>query len=211
MLFSWRRIFSWMLNGVYSAAVVFFFTTRALQIQAFRRGGELASRDVLGTTMYTCIVWIVNCQMALAVSYFTWIHHLFVWGSIAVWYLFLLIYGSLTPTFSTTAYKIFIEACGPSPSYWVITFFVAVCALIPFVVYSTIQMKFFPMYHELIQGIRLYGKDDPEYGKMLKMRYSRRSTVGFSARREAKFYETKKPRNKKREESRPSEESPINA
>ncbi|XP_031494819.1 putative phospholipid-transporting ATPase 9 [Nymphaea colorata] len=211
VLFSWRRIFSWMLNGVYSAAVVFFFTTRTLQIQAFRRGGELASRDVLGTTMYTCIVWIVNCQMALAVSYFTWIHHLFVWGSIAVWYLFLLIYGSLTPTFSTTAYKIFIEACGPSPSYWVITFFVAVCALIPYVVYSTIQMKFFPMYHELIQGIRLYGKDDPEYGKMLKMRYSRRSTVGFSARREAKFYGTKKPRNKKREESRPSEESPINA
>ncbi|CAN6482787.1 unnamed protein product [Victoria cruziana] len=209
VLFSWRRIFCWMLNGVYSAAVVFFFTTSALQIQAFRKGGELASRDVLGTTMYTCIVWIVNCQMALAVSYFTWIHHLFVWGSIAFWYLFLLIYGSITPTFSTTAYKIFIEACGPAPSYWVITFFVATCALIPYVVYSAIQMKFFPMYHELIQWMRKYGKDDPEYGDMLKMRSSRRSTVGFSARREAKLYMKRKSHNKKRDKS--GEGNPLDA
>lgn len=104
--------------------------------------------------MYTCIVWIVNLQMALSISYFTMIQHLFIWGSIVFWYLFLLAYGAVSPSLSTTAYKVFIEALAPTPTFWVITIFVVVTTLIPYFAYSAIQMRFFPMYHETIQWIR---------------------------------------------------------
>ncbi|KAF9626040.1 hypothetical protein IFM89_030708 [Coptis chinensis] len=129
VLFSWLRILGWMLNGVCSAIVVFFFCVKAMEHQAFRKGGEVVSLDILGLTMYTCIVWIVNCQMALSVSYFTMIQHLFIWGGIVFWYIFLLAYGAISPSLSTTAYKVFIEACAPAPSYWLVTLFC--CTLHP--------------------------------------------------------------------------------
>ncbi|CAA7402230.1 unnamed protein product [Spirodela intermedia] len=187
VLFRWRRIIGWMLNGVCNAVVVFFFCAAALEHQAFRKGGEVISRDIFGAVMYTCVVWVVNCQMALSISYFTLIQHVFVWGSIATWYLFLLAYGAITPTISTTAFKVFAEGLAPAPSYWVLTLLVVVATLIPYFAYAAIRMRFFPMYHGMIQWLRHEGQcDDPEYCQMVRQRSLRVTTVGYTARIEAK-------------------------
>ncbi|KAF8378492.1 hypothetical protein HHK36_029834 [Tetracentron sinense] len=192
VLFSWLRILGWMFNGVCSAILIFFFCTSALEHQAFRKGGGVVGLEILGTTMYTCVIWVVNCQMALSVTYFTLIQHLFIWGGIILWYLFLLAYGAMTPTISTTAYKVFIEACAPAPSYWLVTLFVVISTLIPYFSYSAIQMRFFPMYHGMIQWIRLEGQcDDPEYCHIVRQRSLRSTTVGFTARVAAKSSRTK--------------------
>ncbi|XP_059451460.1 probable phospholipid-transporting ATPase 8 [Corylus avellana] len=151
LLFSWPRILGWMFNGVISSVIIFFFTTKSMINQAFRRDGQVVDFEVLGVTMYTCVVWAVNCQMALSINYFTWIQHLFIWGSIAFWYMFLVIYGSLPPNLSTTAYRVFTEACASSSLYWLVTLFVVVCSLLPFFSYRAFQTRFKPMYHDLIQ------------------------------------------------------------
>ncbi|XP_052186082.1 putative phospholipid-transporting ATPase 9 [Diospyros lotus] len=164
VLFSWRRILGWMFNGVCSAVIIFFFCTQALDLQAFNSDGKAAGLEIVGTTMYTCVVWVVNCQMALAVRYLTLIQHLVIWGGITFWYLFALVYGSMPPSISTTAYKVFIECLAPAPLFWFVTFFVVVSALIPYFSYSAIQMRFFPSYHEILQWIRLEDQaNDPEY------------------------------------------------
>lgn len=187
ILFSWRRILSWMLNGFISAIIIFFFCTKAMELQAFDEDGRTAGRDILGATMYTCVVWVVNLQMALAISYFTLIQHIFIWGSIAIWYLFLIVYGAIPPHISTIAYKVFIEALAPAPSFWIVTLFVVISTLIPYFSYSAIQMQFFPMHHEMVQWIRYEGKsDDPEICDMLRQRSLRPTTVGSTARIAAK-------------------------
>lgn len=183
VLFSWRRILSWMLNGVISAIIIFYFCTTAFEKQAFRKGGETVGRDILGTTMYTCVVWVVNTQMALFISYFTLVQHLVIWGSIVLWYIFLLAYGSMSPTLTTTAYKVFIEACAPSPAYWLIVLLVVFTALVPYFSCTSVMMRFFPMYHQMIQWIRLEGKaNDPEYCNMVRQRSITPMTVGVTAR-----------------------------
>ena len=185
-MFSWKRIIGWALNGVASAAIIFFFCMRAMQHQAFRKGGEVVEMEVFGATMYTCVVWVVNCQMALSISYFTYIQHIFIWGSIALWYIFLVAYGAIVPTISTTAYKVFIEALAPAPSYWLVTLLVLVAALLPYFAYASIQIRFFPMFHQMIQWIRKDGQtNDPEYCNMVRQRSIRHNTVGFTARLEA--------------------------
>ncbi|KAG9450028.1 hypothetical protein H6P81_009993 [Aristolochia fimbriata] len=192
VLFTWSRILTWMFNGVLSAILIFFFCTKALEHQAFRKGGEVVGMDILGTTMYTCVVWVVNCQMALSVSYFTLIQHIFIWGGIALWYLFLLAYGAMSPTISTNAYMVFLEACAPAPSFWLLTIFVVISTLIPYFTYAAIQMRFFPMYHGMIQWLRLEGQcEDPEYCHMVRQRSIRPTTVGFTARLEAKVHHAK--------------------
>ncbi|XP_028787948.1 putative phospholipid-transporting ATPase 9 [Neltuma alba] len=187
VLFSWRRILTWMLNGFTSAIIIFFFCTKAMELQAFDEEGRTAGRDILGATMYTCVVWVVNLQMALAISYFTLIQHIFIWGTIAFWYLFLLIYGAMPPGFSKNAYYVFIETLAPSPMFWLVTFFVVISTLIPYFSYSALQMRFFPMYHEAIQWLRYEGKaNDPEYCALVRQRSLGRVTVGSTARLEAK-------------------------
>ncbi|KAL4361368.1 hypothetical protein GQ457_04G015510 [Hibiscus cannabinus] len=192
VLFSWFRILAWSFNGVLNATIIFFFCIRAMQHQAFREGGEVAGLEVLGTTMYTCVVWVVNCQMALSISYFTYIQHLFIWGSIVCWYIFLIAYGAMDPDLSTTAYHVFVEACAPAGSYWLLTLLVLIASLLPYFAFSAIQMRFFPVYHQMIQWIRSDGhSDDPEYCRMVRQRSLRPTTVGFTARFEAKSKRSK--------------------
>ncbi|KAF9593118.1 hypothetical protein IFM89_020328 [Coptis chinensis] len=187
VLFSWRRILGWMFNGLISAIIIFFFCTKALAYQAFRKGGETVGMDILGTTMYTCVVWVVNVQMAISLSYFTLIQHIVIWGSVLNWYLFSLAYGSMPPNLSTNAYRVFLEACSPAPSYWLLVLFVVIAAVIPYYSYSAITMRFFPMYHQMIQWIRQEGQsNDPEYCNMVRQRSIRPTTVGFTARAEAR-------------------------
>ncbi|XP_058183035.1 putative phospholipid-transporting ATPase 9 [Rhododendron vialii] len=187
VLFSWRRILGWMFNGLCTALIIFFLCTAALDPQAFNRNGKVAGLEIVGATMYTCVVWVVNCQMALAISYFTLIQHIFIWGGIALWYLFLLAYGAMSPTHSTTAYKVFVECLAPAPSFWIVTIFIVVSALIPYFSYAAIQMRFFPMYHGMIQWMRFEGQtEDPEYCNMVRQRSLRTLTVGTTARRAAR-------------------------
>nr|GMD77180.1 putative phospholipid-transporting ATPase 9 [Ipomoea batatas] len=183
VLFNWRRIIGWMLNGVCSALIIFFVCITILDPQAYMKDGKIAGYAVIGATMYTCVVWVVNCQMALAISYFTLIQHLFIWGGIALWYIFLLIYGAFPAKYSSTAYRVFLEALAPAPSYWITTLFVAVSALVPYFAYNAVQMRVFPTYHEMIQWIRYEGRlDDPEYCDMVRQRSIRHTTVGLTAR-----------------------------
>lgn len=183
VLFSWSRILGWMFNGLCSAIIIFFFCINAMDPQAFNSDGKIAGKDILGATIYTCIVWVVNLQMVLAISYFTLIQHIVIWGSIAFWYIFLMVYGAMSPSFSTNAYQVFIESLAPAPSYWMVTLLVAISTLVPYFLYSAIRLRFFPMYHGMIQWIRYEGHShDPEYCDMVRQRSLRPTTVGFTAR-----------------------------
>ncbi|KAM7475403.1 hypothetical protein LguiB_022646 [Lonicera macranthoides] len=158
VLFSWYRILSWTINGVYSSACIFFFCIYSMEHQAFNKGGEVVSLDILGTTMCTIVLW----------------------------YVFLLAYGAMNPLVSTTAFMVFIEACAPSVSFWLVTLSVLVSVLVPYFTYLAIQRLIFPMYHQMVQWIRLNGQaSDPEYCNMVLQSSFKHTTVGFSARFEA--------------------------
>ncbi|XP_071741463.1 putative phospholipid-transporting ATPase 9 [Rutidosis leptorrhynchoides] len=182
-LFRWRRIFSWMLNGLFSGMIIFFLCIKALNPDSYGKNGKTAGMEIVGATLYTCVVWVVNCQMALAVSYFTLIQHIFIWGGIILWYAFLIVYGALPSSISTTAYKVFVETLAPAPTYWLVTLFVVIASLTPYFSFKAIQMRFFPGYHGMVQWLRHEGQtDDPEYYNMVRQRSIRPTTVGLTAR-----------------------------
>jgi len=148
-----------MLNGFLSSLLIFFLTTNSVLNQAFRKDGQVVDFEILGVIMYTCAIWVVNCQMALSINYFTWIQHFFIWGSIVLWYVFLVVYGYISPTISTTAYRVFVEACAPSLLYWLVTLFIVVCVLLPYFSYRAFQSRFRPMYHDIIQRKQVEGSE----------------------------------------------------
>lgn len=189
LFFDWYRILGWMGNGLYSSLVIFFLNIVIFYDQAFRVGGETADMEAVGTTMFTCIIWAVNCQIALTMSHFTWIQHLLVWGSIVTWYLFLFLYGMMSPLISGNAYQILVEVLGPAPIYWAATLLVTITCNLPYLAHISFQRCFNPMDHHIIQEIKYYKKDIEDRHMWTRERSKARqeTKIGFTARVEAKI------------------------
>ncbi|XP_022715174.1 probable phospholipid-transporting ATPase 4 isoform X2 [Durio zibethinus] len=189
LFFDWYRILGWMGNGLYSSLIIFFLNIIIFYDQAFRSGGQTADMAALGTTMFTCIIWALNCQIALTMSHFTWIQHLFIWGSIGTWYLFLFVYGMLSPTISGNAYQILVEALAPAPIYWSATLLVTVACNLPYMAHICFQRCFHPMDHHIIQEIKYYKKDveDQRMWSRERSKARQKTKIGFTARVDAKI------------------------
>ncbi|KAL5579444.1 hypothetical protein UlMin_011886 [Ulmus minor] len=199
LFFDWYRILGWMGNGVYSSLIIFFLNIIIFYDQAFRSGGQTADMTVMGTAMFTCIIWAVNCQIALTMSHFTWIQHLLVWGSIAMWYLFLLLYGMMSPIYSGNAFQILIEALGPAPIFWSSTLLVTTACNLPYLAHISYQRCFNPMDHHIIQEIKYYKKDVEDQHMWTRERSKARqeTKIGFTARVDATIRQLKGKLHKK--------------
>ncbi|KAI3812670.1 hypothetical protein L1987_17382 [Smallanthus sonchifolius] len=200
IFFSWKRIIGWMGNGILTSLVISILNVYILSPSTFRKGGQVVDIAHLGVTTYTTIVWTVNCQIALIITHFTWIQHIFIWGSIFSWYIFLLFYGALPPVYSNREYKLLVEAVGPAPMYWIVVLLVVVISLLPYFIYMVIQRSFYPMDDHVIQEMK-YGRkvvvDDETW--LREKQSSRKAThIGFSARVDAKILYLKDQLHKKR-------------
>ncbi|KAG9439471.1 hypothetical protein H6P81_019636 [Aristolochia fimbriata] len=210
--FSWLRIIGWIMNGIFASVAIFVLNIYIFSSSAFRVGGEVADMDHLGASMFTCVIWTVNCQIALIICHFTWIQHLVIWGSILFWYIFLLIYGALPPLYSAHGFSVLVEALAPAPLYWLATFLVPIVALLPYFVHIVIQRSFYPMDDHVIQEIKHYKKDvEDRLMWVREQNNSKKKThIGFSARVEAKIrYWKKQLHHKQKSERTSGADSPL--
>ncbi|KAL3598315.1 hypothetical protein D5086_006233 [Populus alba] len=193
LFFDWYRILGWMGNGLYSSLVIFILNIVIFYNQAFRAGGQTADMAAVGATMFSCIICAVNCQIALTMSHFTWIQHLFVWGSVATWFLFLLLYGLMPPSYSGDVYGLLVEVLGPAPIYWSTILLVTVACIVPYLVHISFQRCFNPMDHHIIQEIKYYKKDveDQRMWRRERSKARQETKIGFTARVDAKIRQFK--------------------
>ncbi|RZC48296.1 hypothetical protein C5167_041254 [Papaver somniferum] len=187
--FSWKRIIGWILNGVFASLAIFTLNLCFLSPSAFQEKGKVADIAHIGAITYTCIIWTVNCQIALIISHFTWIQHLFIWGSILFWYIFLYVYGLLPPVYSGGGFHIFTEALGTAPTYWLVTLIVVTVSLLPYFLHMVIQRLLYPMDDHILQEMNHEEKDVTE--SVMWLREQNNSTqdthIGFTARVNAKI------------------------
>ncbi|GJU37823.1 probable phospholipid-transporting ATPase 4 [Tanacetum coccineum] len=157
IFFGWKQIIGWMANGILTSLLIFILNVYMLSPAAFRQGGEVVDIEHLGVFMYTAIVWTVNCQIALIIMHFTWIQHILIWGSILLWYIFLLSYGALSPRFSHREYRLLVEAVGLAPMYWIVILLVVVVSLLPYFICMVVRRTFYPTDDQVIQQM-MYGR-----------------------------------------------------
>ncbi|KAJ8479625.1 hypothetical protein OPV22_023352 [Ensete ventricosum] len=114
---------------------------------------------------------------------------LFVWGSVATWYLFLVAYGMSSPLISGNAYQILLEALGPAPVYWSATLLVTLACNIPYLAHISFQRALNPLDHQVIQEIKYYKKDveDQHMWKRERSKARQKTKIGFTARVDAKI------------------------
>jgi len=150
-LFNKRSIFWWLAISLYHSAVIFFFPLLVYSgLSAFRPGGQVAAAQDFGAAMFTVLVLVPNLQIYLAFHYFNWIHHLAIWASIFSWYLFIIVYGAIPVSWSTIAYKEFVEVLAPSASYWLLQPLVVMAALLPDILFRSVKWVFFPADYQIV-------------------------------------------------------------
>ncbi|KAH7865009.1 hypothetical protein Vadar_001117 [Vaccinium darrowii] len=200
LFFNWYKIFGWIANGLYSSIIIFFLNIVVFYDRPFRSGGQTPDLSVVGTTMFTCIIWAVNCQIALTTNHFTLVQHFFIWASVATWYLFLLVYGMMSPVYSKNVFQLLIEVLAPAPMYWLATLLTTVVCNLPYVAHISFQRCFHPMDHHIIQAIKYYKKDveDSQMWSKERSKARQETKIGFTARVDAKIRQlrgrlTKKP------------------
>ncbi|MCD7446796.1 putative phospholipid-transporting ATPase 4 [Datura stramonium] len=189
LFFDWYRILGWLSNGIYTSLVIFFLNVTFFYNQAFNSGGQTADLAILGTSMFTCIIWAVNCQIALTICHFTWIQHVFIWGSIVVWYLALVLYGEIFPSYANYAFRILQEVLGPAPMFWCTTLLVTLACILPYLAHIAFQRAFHPRDDHIIQEIKYYKKDvqDERMWTRQQTKARQQTKIGFTARVDAKI------------------------
>lgn len=147
-----KRIISWMMNGVLQAAVCFFSVVYGYGYgKVPDRNGQTMGLFTMGTTMYTCVLFVVSIQIAVVIQYWTWLHHLFIWGELLVWFAFLLVFGELPVKLSGELHRLFIMFVSTSLNFYRITLLTTVLALVPSFTLHCFSRNFNPLDNEIVQ------------------------------------------------------------
>jgi len=85
--FNKQEFFKSALQGFLTSCVLFFLTYGAYSDKIMANGMTLSDHQLFGTVVATCLVIIVNLQVALDSSYWTYFNHITIWGSIAVYFI----------------------------------------------------------------------------------------------------------------------------
>ncbi|XP_051829747.1 probable phospholipid-transporting ATPase IM [Antechinus flavipes] len=86
LLFNKRKFFICIAHGVYTSFTLFFIPYGAFYNVAGEDGKHIADYQSFAVTIATSLVIVVSVQIALDTSYWTVINHVFIWGSIAVYF-----------------------------------------------------------------------------------------------------------------------------
>eukprot|EP01132_Coremiostelium_polycephalum_P005005 gene5005-6233_t len=91
--FNIRVFWGWVLNGLYHSFILYAFPTLIFRYCLPYTSGRAIDLFAMGTVSYSCIVLTVNLKLALETRFWTWINHLSIWGSILIYFMWLVIFG----------------------------------------------------------------------------------------------------------------------
>ncbi|XP_071693969.1 phospholipid-transporting ATPase 6-like [Rutidosis leptorrhynchoides] len=190
LFFDWYRIIGWLANGVYASFVIYLVNLKIFSPESFRKEGQTADMYVIGTAMFTSIIWVVNVQIFLISHYLTRVQLHTIWGSIVVWYLIVYIYGMMPVKWSSgNIYHQLTEVLGPAHKFYLSTVFVTLLCNLPYLIHISYQRCYNPEDHHVLQEMKNLRKDvtDRKMWKSEQDKARQETEIGLSARVDAKM------------------------
>ncbi|XP_043476989.1 probable phospholipid-transporting ATPase IA [Leptopilina heterotoma] len=95
--FNIKVFWIWIFNALIHSSLLYWLPLFALQQDVIWKNGRDGGYLVLGNIVYTYVVVAVCVKAGLITNSWTWVTHLATWGSIILWFLFVLIYSNFWP------------------------------------------------------------------------------------------------------------------
>ncbi|CAI5505615.1 unnamed protein product [Closterium sp. Naga37s-1] len=150
--FTWRSLLLWMLKGDLQALTLVLLCFLPFLLSASGADGRSMDLSAQGTLLFTALVVTVNLEMASTLQYWTIIHHVAIWGSIALWFLFLWLVSRLPPAWSDSFHGVADELL-LRPSFYLTVLLATVFALLPSFVVRAIARHVAPTDVQMVQEI----------------------------------------------------------
>ncbi|XP_072290818.1 phospholipid-transporting ATPase ID [Eucyclogobius newberryi] len=185
LLFNKRQFFLCTLQGLGTSFLLFFIPYGAFSVLLQEDGSNVSAQQSFAVTVATSLVIVVSVQIGLDTHYWTAINHLFIWGSVAVYFaiIFALQSNGIFGVF--TSYFTFVGTSRNSLSelnVWLVILLTTVVCVVPGLVVSFLRIDLFPTQTDKVRHLQLRQRQDPQEQSLRRVRRtsSRRSAYAFS-------------------------------
>jgi len=162
--FNHREFWKWIANAIFHSVLLFWLPMLAMKFGVSWDTGKSDGYLVLGNTVYTLVVVTTCFKAGIEMDAWTWFSHGSIWGSIALWFLFLLVYSHVWPTFSLAAnmrgiFFILLD----SPVFWFSLILIPTITLLLDVSYRAIKTTVFTSETDKIRIAEVMNKEVAVY------------------------------------------------
>ncbi|KAF7663742.1 hypothetical protein LDENG_00202030 [Lucifuga dentata] len=185
LLFNKLQFFLCTLQGLATSFMLFFIPYGAFSLMTTEAGSDLSDQQAFAVIIATSLVIVVSVQIGLDTHYWTVVNHLFIWGSLAMYFVMLFalqsdgIFGIFPTNFP------FIGAarnCLMEKRVWLVILLTTVVCVVPGLAVSFLRMDLLPTLTDKIRYLQQAKKKGPQEQNLRQVRRtsSRRSAYAFS-------------------------------
>uniref|UniRef100_A0A3B3ZU39 Phospholipid-transporting ATPase n=1 Tax=Periophthalmus magnuspinnatus TaxID=409849 RepID=A0A3B3ZU39_9GOBI len=185
LLFNKRQFFLCTLQGLGTSFLLFFIPYGAFCVLLKEDGSNFSDQQAFAVTIATSLVIVVSVQIGYDMHYWTAINHLFIWGSIAVYFAILFamqsngIFGVFTSYFPFVTSRNALSEL----NVWLVILLTTVVCVVPGLVVSFLRVDLFPTETDKqVRHLQLRKRQEPQEQSLRRVRRtsSRRSAYAFS-------------------------------
>lgn len=143
--YSYKRFWGWILLSLAHSLTFFYVTYGAIPLGTPLSNGQTTDLLYVGNIIYSVNIITVTLQAGLETDYWTIFNHFTYWGSIAGWFIFIVPFSHLWPTFPIAEDMVGQDmVLYSSLMFYAVLPLAPAIALIPVLIYKWIRQVIFP-------------------------------------------------------------------
>ncbi|KAF2719557.1 phospholipid-transporting ATPase [Polychaeton citri CBS 116435] len=161
VFFRRHNFWSWVGNGFYHSLILYFVSTAFWWDDGILPNGKVAGHWIWGTSLYTAGLITVLGKAALITNIWTKYTVIAIPGSLAIWYIFLPVYGYAAPKLGfSTEYAGIVPVIFASPVFWAMSLVLPALCLARDFAWKYAKRMYFPQTYHHVQEIQKYNIQD---------------------------------------------------
>ncbi len=193
----------WMGNSLIHSVLLFWLPMLGYRTCVVWVNGHSGDYLVLGNIVYSLVVVTVCLKAGLEMESWSWICHLSVWGSIALWFIFLIVYSFFWPLGIPLAANMAGMAVMvySTPLFWWGMVLIVATALMPDIIYKAVKVTAFTTETDKIRIAEIMKRDVGPYisGKQKNLRLTEASSLLRNVKKVFNRNASNSPKGKKQE------------
>ncbi|EFJ44459.1 hypothetical protein VOLCADRAFT_95397 [Volvox carteri f. nagariensis] len=159
----------WLVLATWHSLCIYFLPVYSMSNP--NKDGLTYDWQMVGATVYTGIIMTVNLKIALRTRYWTWINHVCIWASIALWWPYVIGYSALFEVVPVAGAAdmsgVALDMMG-GPHFWLTSIMlVPAISLLPDIAHMAFQRTFAPKPFQIYQEIEWLQELAPETSRTL--------------------------------------------
>jgi len=143
-LFNIKEFWKWILLAIYHSIFLFWMPLGATMVGTEWGHGKTDDYLLLGNIVYSLVVITTNLKAGLEMDAWTYLCHISIWGSILLWFFFLLVYSHVWQVSYYGANMVYMfEMIFTTPVWWFCLLMVPVLTLLADIAYKAVRTTIF--------------------------------------------------------------------